>query len=712
MPRLEATLLRSSGTPIKLWSHELTVDQSITLAQVAGVDDGLGGLVTLGVAQDNIPEIDYKNVSGQGYHALMKWDGNSLSVSRRTKPKKTTNGFLTAKGTPTGDTLSLKLGEAFRIARFLFTLVSDQDSSPASLPYATAPAKAIPTIPPPLPKVTPSRLPSSFENDRSEPDLNISVPPEQLHRMTDRKSMKLSGSGMLPSNKSNDEMALGEEEVLSTRLTDSDNVINGLLEIVDRFDPTQSMDKLDELFRQAIRRAVPIPEAAADVIVLPPNGDPRQRGKEKLPWFSRTFVRDALKQVGQNGGVLAGIWKSEGQSGIHAPLGSVLKNPTSTSGVLKSGLHSSITMPGWAVCAPVRVRTAHDEQLALYVSAPMPDPGRELNLATDPGVAQAQKVVLLFSKLYAALAQMSRMSVRYQDAVAFLPKPVQKLLNQPNYDQQLAPRTLDVTVLFCDLRGSCGFADAGSDDLAGQWKGVFQNALEQMSRAINDNGGVIGGYIGDAVMGFWGWPDATTGEIQIRKATRAALAIRENFERLRQNPDAPTADMRIGIGLTHGPALVGKLGNYDMKKIDVFGPTVNRAARIEAMTKRFGVEIIVDEKVASGLGDSRTVDGRLRRLARVSPAGMDEPFNIFELVPSEVVEAGFGAKEHIFEEYQQALYDFEMGEHWDNARAVLERHADRDGPSRFLLTMLEKHHSPPDDWPRDNDLCYIKLVDK
>lgn len=710
MPRLEATLLRPTGGPLPMWVHELEPDKDVTLAQIAGVDDGRGGVVTLGVAEKDVPEVDYKNVSGHGYHALLRWDGTVLHVARRTKPKRTTNGFLTTKGQPAPDVLELRPGESFRIARFLFSVHPDDDSA-ASVPYQTASVKAAEVVKPLPPQ--PIRPPSKFvpfDGDNSGPDMNLSVAPDQLQGFGNNWAK--SSSAQVPAlRKDQLEVAVGEAEVLRTPLVDSDHVITGLLDIVDRFDPTRSTDALDDMFRQAVRRAVANDEAAADVIVIPATGDPRPRGRERMPWFSRTFVRDAAKKVGQHGGVLAGFWKADaGQSGVHPKFRG--GNPSLEGTTPKANVRSTtFAVPGWAVCAPVQVRGSEGEQLALYVSAPFPDPGRAVDLAADPGVAQAQKVVLLFAKLYAALDRMKRISVRFQEAVSFLPRPVQRLLHRDDFDAQLAPRTLDVTVLFCDLRGSCGFAGQG-DDLQGQWNGVFQNALEQMSRAINDNGGVIGGFIGDAVMGFWGWPDAQPADLQIRRAARAALTIRENFARLRANRHSPLSGMKIGIGLTHGPALVGKLGNFDMKKIDVFGPTVNRAARIEALTKRVGVEIIVDAAVAAGLGDPRVVDGRLRRLVTVAPAGMDEPFGISELLPADIDDA-FGAREAALSAYDEALQDFEAGDAWGRARSVLDRYRDRDGPSQYLYGVLGDRDSAPPDWLRDaNGRCYIKLADK
>ena len=141
--------------------------------------------------------VDYKNVSGHGYHALMKWDGESLQVSRRTQPKRTTNGFLTAKGQAASDELKLRPGDAFRIARFLFTVLDLNDSLPQSFPYQTSTAKVDDVVKPLAP--LPAAPVPAFETDRSEPDLNVSVAPEQLVPLHGRSQR--SGSRVPPARK-------------------------------------------------------------------------------------------------------------------------------------------------------------------------------------------------------------------------------------------------------------------------------------------------------------------------------------------------------------------------------------------------------------------------------------------------------------------------------------------------------------------------------
>ena len=68
---------------------------------------------------------------------------------------------------------------------------------------------------------------------------------------------------------------------------------------------------------------------------------------------------------------------------------------------------------------------------------------------------------------------------------------------------------------------------------------------------------------------------------------------------------SPLGPIRCGIGVAHGTAVVGRLGTPDQFKIGVFGPTVNLAARLESLTRKFGVSILVDENCAGICGRRR-----------------------------------------------------------------------------------------------------------
>src|SRR5262249_3290564 len=145
-----------------------------------------------------------------------------------------------------------------------------------------------------------------------------------------------------------------------------------------------------------------------------------------------------------------------------------------------------------------------------------------------------------------------------------------------------------------DLRNYSGFAEEHGADLTKAFREV-QWALDTMSAAITEKGGIVAGFRGDAVLGFWGWPDAA--ESQVQQAAAAALLIRNRLQ-------GWMLQKRCGLGVTHGRAIAGRLGAHDLGVVDLYGPVVNLAFRLEEMTKALGVGIVINDTVAARLAAS------------------------------------------------------------------------------------------------------------
>lgn len=343
----------------------------------------------------------------------------------------------------------------------------------------------------------------------------------------------------------------------------------------------------------------------------------------------------------------------------------------------------------WAACVPLP-----DEPTAgwaLYIAGA---------IAAGHGVPSLQdtqksdlKFATLVADIYGALRQVQDLQKRQTTLASFLPRPVLAALADKDTDQVIRARETEVTVLFCDLRGSCRIAEEAENDLSRVCDRMSE-ALGIMTRNIIDKDGVIGDFQGDAAMGFWGWPFGN--EDQVEQAARAALAIRREFVQASCKKDNPLAGFACGIGIANGPAIAGRLGTLDQFKISVFGPVVNLAARLESMTKLFNVPILLDERSAQRLaaaGNSHWA--RCRRLARVQPFGMRHSLMINELMPP-AVESGV-MSERDRRDYEAAL-DLFLSGRWQDAQRLLDR-LPADGPSRVLRNFLGRHDGrPPEKW--------------
>ena len=268
------------------------------------------------------------------------------------------------------------------------------------------------------------------------------------------------------------------------------------------------------------------------------------------------------------------------------------------------------------------------------------------------------------------------------------------ILSSPDGEDALAPRQTEVTVLFCDLRGFSREAERSKDDLMGLLHRV-SHALDVMTKCIHSHHGVIGDFQGDAALAFWGWPiDSGNSALE---ACRAAVEIRQRFADAAEREYDPLSGFQCGVGIASGEAVAGRLGTAGQFKIDVFGPVVNLAARLEGITKMLRVPLIVDEGTAQRVRDNPSGgDVRFRRLARLRPYGMDLAVTVSELLPRADA-AGVLTAEGV-ERYESALDDF-IGGNWDAAFEALHEVPHWDHGKDFLTSFILKHQrNPPEGW--------------
>jgi len=219
-----------------------------------------------------------------------------------------------------------------------------------------------------------------------------------------------------------------------------------------------------------------------------------------------------------------------------------------------------------------------------------------------------------------------------------------------------------------------------------------KEALGAMTHGILGFDGAIADFQGDAALGFWGWPVSL--EEGPLPACRAALDIQRVFAEPR-NSEGLLDGFSIGLGIAHGRAVAGQIGTRQQAKVGVFGPVVNQGARIEGLTRHFDVSICIDEQTSRFVREEmETTEGRVRRLARLRPKGMDTPIEVSELLPpvshSDVTDRNILA-------YESAL-DAVIAGDWTQARTMLAK-LPVDGAVTFLNEKLSQLGDvPPASW--------------
>jgi class 3 adenylate cyclase/tetratricopeptide (TPR) repeat protein len=161
-----------------------------------------------------------------------------------------------------------------------------------------------------------------------------------------------------------------------------------------------------------------------------------------------------------------------------------------------------------------------------------------------------------------------------------------------------------VTAVFCDLSGSTALGEqVDTEALFGLMRSYFDEARGALER----HGGMVEKFIGDAVVGMFGVPDAH--EDDALRACRAALEIQERIARLNSGPAARLhTAIAIRVGVNTGEVVAATLGRRELFAGGgaVLGDAVNVAARLEQAA--VPGEVLVGEATYRMVRDAVTVE--------------------------------------------------------------------------------------------------------
>jgi adenylate cyclase len=84
----------------------------------------------------------------------------------------------------------------------------------------------------------------------------------------------------------------------------------------------------------------------------------------------------------------------------------------------------------------------------------------------------------------------------------------------------------------------------------------------------------------------------------------------------------------MGVGIHSGECVAGCVGPPTRQQYTVVGDTVNLAARMQALTKKFGVDVLVSEQVFKECGNWLLV----RDLGRTPVEGRQTEVHVYQLL--------------------------------------------------------------------------------
>ncbi|UJW80180.1 CHASE2 domain-containing protein [Hydrogenophaga sp. SL48] len=170
------------------------------------------------------------------------------------------------------------------------------------------------------------------------------------------------------------------------------------------------------------------------------------------------------------------------------------------------------------------------------------------------------------------------------------PELVDEMVKDPD-SYSMDASTRELTVMFCDMRG---FTQISETMPPTELQGLLNTVFSRLTRIIRGHRGTIDKYMGDCVMAFWGAPVATPdhASLAVQTALDMSDAIR-TFNQERHQAGLPA--IGVGVGLNTGEMCVGDMGSDVRRSYTVVGDAVNLGARLEGLSKLYGVDIVASE---------------------------------------------------------------------------------------------------------------------
>jgi adenylate cyclase len=187
-----------------------------------------------------------------------------------------------------------------------------------------------------------------------------------------------------------------------------------------------------------------------------------------------------------------------------------------------------------------------------------------------------------------------------------------------------------VAVLFADIRGFTGFAEAL---LAYDVIHVLERHLRVATKTVERHGGVVTSFMGDGLMALFR-PGQRRSPSD--RAVRAGLEmVVESDARRPVLSDLYGRSFQLDVGVHSGPAIVGTVGGGG-SSVTAIGDTVNLASRIEQANKEFGTRLLISEATLAELDGGVDVG---RRFCCPLPGKAGEYTLIEVVVPGDTMPA-------------------------------------------------------------------------
>lgn len=310
----------------------------------------------------------------------------------------------------------------------------------------------------------------------------------------------------------------------------------------------------------------------------------------------------------------------------------------------------------------------------------------------QPLVASLVVLVLTIAWRF-MVADKDKRLLRQSFALYLAPAVIDRMLASSR-PPELGGEARTVTIYFSDVAGFSSFSEHMQPH---EIVALMNDYLSAMTGIIEEQGGFVDKYIGDAIVAVFGAPadDPHHAANAVRAALRCQARLREMNATMEPFRSRPVGQR---IGLNSGEVLVGNIGSRRRFNYTVMGDAVNLASRLEGANKYFGTSIMASEATVDLAGPGFA----WRELDWIRVKGRTQPVRIYEALAEGPLPA---ARQAEVDAYREGLERWRAAAFGDAAAAFARTAAGDPAAASFHRRALDRAARPPEPgWQPINDL--------
>lgn len=196
--------------------------------------------------------------------------------------------------------------------------------------------------------------------------------------------------------------------------------------------------------------------------------------------------------------------------------------------------------------------------------------------------------------------------------------------------QQTAGMTLETTILMTDIRNFTTLSESLNPH---QTVDLLNSYFTAMLDVLVKHQITLDKFIGDGILAYVETKEMRENN-EIEENSLAVVASLEMLHRLKQvNQDLlkqKLPQVEIGIGLFRGPVIVGLIGSSTRLQHTIIGDSVNKASRLEGLTKELQTPILISDQIWQTLPSD--LKNKFQSRGKHFLKGISEPIEIFGLI--------------------------------------------------------------------------------